>query len=480
MFIPCFVRRWTTFPYWRRDRVLVVLSTFGGGGGLFGQPLADHDLDTYPTLYVAERPTVIGASVYQGNQRNTRRVGVGDFPLLLSNSDTLFVDGPNGNFLLAEGSRAIDSSVDTLSERNGMASILAGIGFPPSTINAPAEDVKGLLRVDDPTVEPPDGFGRSVFKDRGALERANFKAPSAVLLNPADNDESGKDRNPQKNQVFLLGTSVSEFLIQIVDGVAPFSINKDDVTVRRDNQVLLESVDYLFSYDNTRRVIRLAPPIGVWPPDSNYEVVLDNTVQNGIVDAAGNALKANNPSGTTNFTISFGEGFDFGDAPDPTFPTLKSRNGAQHRFVQGVYLGGGVEVETDGEPSIAADADSMDDGILFDTFFIPGATLQLTVTASKAGLLQCLGRHERGWRLERLWRTHLHRSAAAGGRQYHQTSDFAAIARAARCPTGCHVRTFPLQHRVDAESHRIGTQWRGGRLPSRFAEEPLAESGYLA
>ncbi len=53
-------------------------------------------------------------------------------------------------------------------------------------------------------------------------------------------------------------------------------------------------------------------------------------------------------------------GIDFGDAPDPTYPTLAASNGAHHPFDAELYLGASVDGETDGQPTINADGDDLD------------------------------------------------------------------------------------------------------------------------
>ncbi|GAF88398.1 unnamed protein product, partial [marine sediment metagenome] len=84
---------------------------------------------------------------------------------------------------------------------------------------------------------------------------------------------------------------------------------------------------------------------------------------------------------------------DFGDAPDPTYPTLLANNGAQHTIVSGYYLGAGVDDETDGQPTTAATGDDTDaggnddDGVVLGAALIQGQATPLTVTASAAGLL---------------------------------------------------------------------------------------------
>jgi 6-phosphogluconolactonase (cycloisomerase 2 family) len=87
-----------------------------------------------------------------------------------------------------------------------------------------------------------------------------------------------------------------------------------------------------------------------------------------------------------------GEALDFGDAPDPTFPTLLASNGARHVVVPGLYLGSGIDAEADGAQSAAADGDDVsgtddEDGVVFTGALVPGQPATADVTASAPGLL---------------------------------------------------------------------------------------------
>ncbi len=85
------------------------------------------------------------------------------------------------------------------------------------------------------------------------------------------------------------------------------------------------------------------------------------------------------------------EEFDFGDAPDPSFPTLLANNGARHLLDPTIFLGGLIDADPDGQPDSGALGDDNDgnddeDGITFSGFG-PGGSVFVNVTASATGYL---------------------------------------------------------------------------------------------
>lgn len=87
---------------------------------------------------------------------------------------------------------------------------------------------------------------------------------------------------------------------------------------------------------------------------------------------------------------------DFGDAPD-TYQTTKANNGPEHGITDNLYLGEGVDAETDGLPSTNADGDDLnitgtsgddEDGIVLLTNLEKGLDSLLKVTAKGNGFLQ--------------------------------------------------------------------------------------------
>lgn len=110
------------------------------------------------------------------------------------------------------------------------------------------------------------------------------------------------------------------------------------------------------------------------------------------VSAAGTTLfvGASLEAGIGVFEI--GDAFDFGDAPDPSFPTLLASDGARHVISAGLWLGAGVDAEADGQPDATASGDDVggtddESGVVFAGAMIPGQPATVEVSASTTALL---------------------------------------------------------------------------------------------
>ena len=82
--------------------------------------------------------------------------------------------------------------------------------------------------------------------------------------------------------------------------------------------------------------------------------------------------------------------FDWGDAPDPTYPTLFMNDGARHIIDYTLFLGNSIDPDPDGQPDPNALGDDIDgngdeDGVLFPSSLIPGQSATVIVTASATG-----------------------------------------------------------------------------------------------
>jgi hypothetical protein len=82
---------------------------------------------------------------------------------------------------------------------------------------------------------------------------------------------------------------------------------------------------------------------------------------------------------------------DYGDAPDPSFPTLFASDGARHVIAAGAYMGSDVDADADGQPNIYAAGDDDDgnddeDGVSYGKS-IQGEVADLSVDVSVDGYL---------------------------------------------------------------------------------------------
>ncbi|MEI7460219.1 MAG: Ig-like domain-containing protein [Pirellula sp.] len=253
--------------------------------------------------------TILGANLYQSNATTVTPASVGSsesFPILLAAGDPLFVDGPNGRFYLKSLSQAIDSSFSSLENRANIEEVKNAIGLPTSPILAPAFDVNGLRRSDDPAVSPPFGLGQNVFIDRGAIDRVDFVGPIAVLQRPLDNDSNLLDTDPFNTYV-RLRTGNYDFFEVLLDertgtGTDPNTITADSLILTENGRPLVQGVDYIFGFSANSRTIRLTPLAGFWRRDSIYEMTLinkptlrvDSTSGATILDGARVTVNASN------------------------------------------------------------------------------------------------------------------------------------------------------------------------------------------
>lgn len=138
--------------------------------------------------------------------------------------------------------------------------------------------------------------------------------------------------------------------------------------------------------------------------DANDAIVAEDLVVGSITYVCDLTISAGNvtmtepeagievPQGTeVNLWVSLGQ-CDFGDADDPTYPTLLASDGARH-IIGGVNLGANVDAEADGQPNATATGDDIagatpddEDGVLIG-ILAKGVNNNVTVIASGAGYL---------------------------------------------------------------------------------------------
>jgi hypothetical protein len=84
--------------------------------------------------------------------------------------------------------------------------------------------------------------------------------------------------------------------------------------------------------------------------------------------------------------------YDWGDAPDPSYPTYANHNGARHVWSPNTCLGTAIDYENDGQPSASADGDDTlgsddEDGVFFTSALTAGSAASVSVVASVSGVL---------------------------------------------------------------------------------------------
>ncbi|TVS14763.1 MAG: hypothetical protein EA424_18305, partial [Planctomycetaceae bacterium] len=247
--------------------------------------------------------TISGWNLYQNNaQRGNAFNAVND--LEAPATAPLFRDPQRGNFYLMPGSVAIDSGLNSMQDRNAYVLVKQPLGIPQSPIFAPERDVYGQLRVDLPWADPL-GAGPSVFRDRGAVEAADFDRPFAMLVDPVDGN--GLDRDPNATVVYRTDDRLfEEFVLQLYDGegfprpiegtgVDPLTVHPNTVSMTRDGVLLVEqtqvvpfdptdpgdallrrSSDYTMGFEGSNQVLRLTPASAIWESDRTYVISLNN------------------------------------------------------------------------------------------------------------------------------------------------------------------------------------------------------------
>ncbi|MHC4499384.1 MAG: DUF7901 domain-containing protein, partial [Planctomycetota bacterium] len=103
---------------------------------------------------------------------------------------------------------------------------------------------------------------------------------------------------------------------------------------------------------------------------------------------------------TEDYLLRVDKELDFGDAPDPTYPTVLASDGARHVIMPWIHLGDGVDAEPNGQPDPQALGDDMnilypgtpfppgdEDGVVFTGPLTPGAWATVDVNSSAGGFL---------------------------------------------------------------------------------------------
>ncbi|MEL0097649.1 MAG: choice-of-anchor L domain-containing protein [Planctomycetaceae bacterium] len=229
---------------------------------------------------------VVGGTVYHNNGSNTNGTGLGSFPVAVDATDNLFVRPESGNYYPVAGSAVIDSSINSLRDRSVMTTVKQPLGIGASPVLAPETDQLGQVRVDDPAAATPNGLGINAFLDRGAIDRADFVGPRALIVDPVTYDGQSADI-PVQTEFEIKSNGLPEINIKLVDGVNLLdnrsgagiddsSIDSRTVTMTRNGTLMELGKDYLAYYDSTNDIIKLRPVSGLFESDNIYKISLTN------------------------------------------------------------------------------------------------------------------------------------------------------------------------------------------------------------
>jgi hypothetical protein len=258
-------------------------------------------------------------------------------------STTLFIDPASSNFYPDAGSvlvpnPIIDSSLNVVAERDpAYRQVRLGLGLPQQDMFAPEFDAYGQERVDDTNTVNATG----IFKDLGAIERADFAGPTVRLTTPLDNGSLDSDpdltevaiNNPALLTQFVItvidpgtppnpGVGVDDSVSGLVNGTA-FVLTQTDVDGVR---ILQSGIDYIYTYNsNTNEAIFRS--VTVFPSEAGYNIQVVDPTQ--LVDIAGNQVQPNRTDGSVQFDILVTEGAN--DPPTIAVPgpqtTAENTNG---------------------------------------------------------------------------------------------------------------------------------------------------------
>ncbi|MDR1383149.1 MAG: GEVED domain-containing protein, partial [Planctomycetaceae bacterium] len=237
--------------------------------------------------------------------------------LLLPAGMELFVNPERGNFYPKAGSYIIDTSDQSISERqNWWASALQQLGINSSVVHAPESDIYGQLRDFDSEASNGGIGGTKVAFDRGAVDRVDYTQPYATLTkpndvtDPQDVDQINKtgDQLATRYDVYTVGERYNEFVIDLRDsgiGIDDFSVADAEgfvyehiVTIVEEtwngtawvSRTLSLGVDYFAIYNSANDQIILSPIRGQWNIDARYTIGLNNNEgigESGIIGEQG-------------------------------------------------------------------------------------------------------------------------------------------------------------------------------------------------
>ncbi len=194
----------------------------------------------------------------------------------------------------------------------------------------------------------------------------------------------------------IVNTSTNDIFVNVI-----FDWNQDgywinDISTQCTSGYTPEHVlvNFLIPIGYSGPLSGLNPPDFVIGPNSGYVwarfTISDAQVSSEEWDGSGTFVDGESEDYL--ILIEEPENLDYGDCPDPTYPTLNASDGARHTIVDSIYMGNLIDGESDGLQDPNAMGDDNDnladeDGVVFTGLFIPGEVTVVTVDVTTDGYL---------------------------------------------------------------------------------------------
>ena len=138
------------------------------------------------------------------------------------------------------------------------------------------------------------------------LLAADLDAPVAALVEPVDNGVDDLDETTTVVHIDST-TAPAKFQVSLTDlasGIDNDSVQGERFTLFQNDREMVAGEEYSFSFDEAEDTVVLAAD-GFFALDAIYRIVIDNTADRGVRDAAGNLLAANQMDGSTQFSLVY-------------------------------------------------------------------------------------------------------------------------------------------------------------------------------
>lgn len=272
--------------------------------------------------------------------------------------------------------KAVFSSLAEIRELVVPTIITAGDGYHYEEELLPADDITGdVVGTGDSDYKTPRAFVLYIFRSRGGYYATCGQLVDRGLWWDAVDRPSSHTEN-----IPIPSASVSR------DVEVTFVVTDKDSDSGRD--VILRA-----------QAGSILQEVKLTQPNMGDELIIHTLVledvPGGVTSVAATVISPND-TGDSIFWSGLNvrtpcEG-DFGDAPDPHFPTLRIHDGAVHRIIPGIYMGTVVDAEINGQPNPSTTGDDDtgiddEDGVLFNDSFVQGQVSSVDVSVSSDGYL---------------------------------------------------------------------------------------------